>query len=61
MRSMQSLIIGAVVGFVACVGLCLVIIPSVAYDGANIATIVGLAVVAVIYIVAVLKMLFVSK
>jgi len=57
MRSMRSLIIGSAVGFAVCLALSVSIIPQLAYNGANIATIAGLVVVAVMYMAAALKKL----
>ena len=57
MRSMHSLIVGAAAGFMVCVSLCLALIPKAAYNGANIANIAGLLMVAALYMAAVLKKL----
>lgn len=61
MRQMKALIIGATIGFSVCAVLSVVLIPEGAFDGANIACIIALLAVAIIYILAILRSLQESR
>ncbi len=57
MRSMRTLLLGAVVGLVVSVILSLVLIPALVFDGTNIAIICGFAITGFIYLVKLIQYL----
>ena len=57
MRSMRTLLFGAVAGLVISVILSLVLIPSLVFDGTNIAIICGFAITGLIYLGKIIRYL----